>query len=564
MSEFENLLNKLLEKTRYHVFRFLQKPFDSKELLTAVKEYLGQNGSSLAQGVSSKLNESSANVLIQPRESKSKKNLPKYFPGILLYYHHEKTTGILKLKKNKLTKVIYLERGQPVGVETRVKKEHLGPFLVEKGVITEEDYLKAARMMVEEGIQLGEAMVRLGALEANLLEDLVGEHQTAKIANCFLWLDAEVQFEKQDVLPKIHNKKEIPIHEVYSQGLKQLKKISKLSQILKPLGQEYMGLNELFKHYKHFLQFSENDLQFVNQFNSGYQLEEILDEKSEPILVPLYLFGMLESSQPNVKILLNRLQELKNKNQQKNNPDWKEELEVAKEQVHSLLSEKKNLEEKYVSYQEKVQTLTKSQDQLSKIEKELKEAHTKLDEMKEKNLNLEEQRKREEEEKKKLQSEIENFKLKTNEVQNIESKLEPTQEELAKTPIDSAPNDTFDSTPMDFSVAQTPSQASKNPLSASEKSEVLSPENLFQDLETPGGPLPNPDMTQVFDPLPPPAKTPGMEEKIFELANEFEALANPPASNPDATLAMEHPEPMADPFAQAQIPPPKPLPNPLP
>ena len=517
---------------RYQVFRFLQKPFDPNDLIKIVKEYLNQNGNGAGKPRKSSPKKSTSFVTPPP----SPKNAPKYFPGVLLFYHESKATGLLHVRREKDSKTIYLEKGNPVGVESKVRKEHLGQVLVEKGVISEEDYLKAARQMVEEGCQLGEALVKMGTLDSSVLSGLVQEHQVTKIANSFHWMDAEMEIEFQDPLPRIKNKKKIPLEEIFEVGLRQLRKIPKIGHILKPLSQEYMSTNSLFEEYQSLLKISDQDLSLVKQIECGYQLEEILNSKTEPLLVTLYLCGMLERAQPNVDILLKRLEELKKKAEGKDG-DTLKKINAQQEKLREALSAKEDLESKAQLKAKEAEEKAKA---LNQTQKELDEAKKKLEEMEKKLKRLEQQK------------------------QSVETKPAPTEPSEPPPPADQssrggdlfgAPSEMLsDGAPDPFNFASLPSQPPQQTANESPEPAISSTSgdanDLFELAEEFEGlnnaPSPNNDSTMVMPalksaPTTPTTNEPAKNDDVFALADQMETDSSKPAPNPEATMFMAIP-----------------------
>lgn len=313
--------------SKYRVAHFLQKPLPAAELIRVIKNMVGGNGAGAAATVD-------AHTTAGTRRSP----LPKYFPGLLLYYSDRKATGILSLRKEAQEKTVYLERGTVVGIDSNLKGEQLGKVLVEKGVITEGDYLKAAQTMVEDGIQLGEALVKLDLISQPVLDELVSDHQIYKIAGCFLWFDAELKFQDIAALPAIKNKAAVPLERIFQMGMGALKKTPNLAKVLTPILNEYVTPNELYDRHRSFLGFTDAQLLGVDRLGKGYQLEEVLTPDNESVMVLLYLTGMLEVSQPKIDVLKERIHELKGQ-ALSGNQELAKQLLIDREEIAKLQHE---------------------------------------------------------------------------------------------------------------------------------------------------------------------------------------------------------------------------------
>ena len=116
------------------------------------------------------------------------------FPCVLQILHEKRTTGRLALNKGNLNKVLFLVEGDPVNVESTLRDETLGRYLLKKGKISEEDYEKSIQLMIEQGIQQGAALVRIGCLAPRDLYYEVKAQTREKLLTCFAWTKGSFAF----------------------------------------------------------------------------------------------------------------------------------------------------------------------------------------------------------------------------------------------------------------------------------------------------------------------------------------------------------------------------------
>ncbi len=122
-------------------------------------------------------------------------NLEDYpFPRVLQFLHERSVTGRLSLKRGALEKVVFMVEGSPVNVQSTLRNETLGRYLIKKGKISEEDYDESIKLMIDENIQQGAALVKLGRISARDLYHEVKAQTKEKLLSCFAWTSGEFEF----------------------------------------------------------------------------------------------------------------------------------------------------------------------------------------------------------------------------------------------------------------------------------------------------------------------------------------------------------------------------------
>ncbi len=116
------------------------------------------------------------------------------FPAVLQFIHERKATGRLVLRRDQVTKVVFMVEGAPQNVDSTVRDETLGRHLVKKGKISEQDFEKSIQLMVDKNIQQGAALVKLGCLSPRELFHEVKTQTREKLLTCFAWIRAEFSF----------------------------------------------------------------------------------------------------------------------------------------------------------------------------------------------------------------------------------------------------------------------------------------------------------------------------------------------------------------------------------
>lgn len=179
---------------RYGVKAYLSKPLALGELRTALSESVGALP---AQRAASSGKRPGRCVLMDGHLAPE---LP--LATVLFACLQESFYGRLLLEKDEISKTIDLLAGVPVSVESTQRKENLGNYLIDRGLISNAAYSDASLMMVQERCRFGEALVRIGALNAPQAARLIAEHARHKVVNAFLWDGARYRLERRDPAPE--------------------------------------------------------------------------------------------------------------------------------------------------------------------------------------------------------------------------------------------------------------------------------------------------------------------------------------------------------------------------
>src|SRR5215813_5248677 len=102
-------------------------------------------------------------------------------PAVLLDLHEDFATGKLSLRRGRVAKNIDLVNGNPVSAASTMRDETLGHFLVNSGVISEDQHRAAVARTAEVGGKLGEALVALRVLSVENLIDQLGRQARHKL-----------------------------------------------------------------------------------------------------------------------------------------------------------------------------------------------------------------------------------------------------------------------------------------------------------------------------------------------------------------------------------------------
>lgn len=127
-------------------------------------------------------------------------------PAVLLDLHEDFATGKLVLKRGRVTKTVDLVNGNPVSTASTPRDETLGFFLVNSGVITEEQHRLAVERAAQLGGKLGEALVAQQVLTFEQLIDQLGKQARHKLIQALRWPQGAWRFDDGAPLEGMHGR----------------------------------------------------------------------------------------------------------------------------------------------------------------------------------------------------------------------------------------------------------------------------------------------------------------------------------------------------------------------
>jgi tetratricopeptide (TPR) repeat protein len=117
-------------------------------------------------------------------------------PAVLLDLHDELATGKLSLRRGRVSKSVDLINGNPVSTASTPRDETLGHFLVNGGVISEDQHRFAVARAAEIGGKLGEALVALQILTIEQLIEQLGKQARHKLVQALRWPQGAWRFDE--------------------------------------------------------------------------------------------------------------------------------------------------------------------------------------------------------------------------------------------------------------------------------------------------------------------------------------------------------------------------------
>ena len=225
-------------------------------------------------------------------------------PVLLNYLYDQRETGRLVMVQEGVNKTIYIIEGKPVNVDSSLRDETLGRYLVKLGKISEEAYQKSLELMMNEGIQQGAALVKLGLLGPKELYRVVKDQSIQKLLTAFSFREGQYRFYQETAFVEKIYRFEFPFQLALKQGVYQYFPETCLEQELAKAGSEPIALLPGFQGRLAVFELDEQEKDFVPLID-GYKNREALAglESEYPFARRLlYLFLLCGIAGPGQKL----------------------------------------------------------------------------------------------------------------------------------------------------------------------------------------------------------------------------------------------------------------------
>jgi hypothetical protein len=118
-------------------------------------------------------------------------------PGILRTLFVGRKTGILSFELKGERRSVQFLGGNIVSANSSVRDDWMGEMLVRQGRLSREDLKRAVGFALRDKRRLGVVLQELGILDADGLEEAVGDHVKQVLGKVFSWSDGRYRFEEE-------------------------------------------------------------------------------------------------------------------------------------------------------------------------------------------------------------------------------------------------------------------------------------------------------------------------------------------------------------------------------
>ncbi len=166
------------------------------------------------------------------------------FASVFVQIHQQGRTGALYVTKGKVKKTIYFIDGAPVAVQSNLLSETLARILQSQGRFTQ-DQLEDTRLIAKQRNKLhGQALIDLGLLKPDELEQALDFQHHEKILNIFSWTSGGYEFDRGMKPPKATVLVKTDIPAVMLQGAVERMSFEIIKQQMGPAADNLVGWTE--------------------------------------------------------------------------------------------------------------------------------------------------------------------------------------------------------------------------------------------------------------------------------------------------------------------------------
>ncbi|MBI5495801.1 MAG: tetratricopeptide repeat protein [Deltaproteobacteria bacterium] len=225
---------------------------------------------------------------------------------ILVRALKDRFSGRLNLRSGTAKREVYFEDGAPVAYSSSEPGERLGRVLVTNGIITEDQYLAAARAMVERGAKLTEALLEMGALDSQRLQTEQRQLTRDQIVSGFALVQGAWSLEPGKGPADEVGKFEFRAGEIYLAGYRKYVPEGEIKTLFASIKDSYVRPRSEFTQFRPHLGLDQDDERILKLLGEAYTVDEAVErsgvaqERGARLLGALKMLGLITEWKPGV------------------------------------------------------------------------------------------------------------------------------------------------------------------------------------------------------------------------------------------------------------------------
>jgi hypothetical protein len=178
---------------------------------------------------------------LSPNEAMRIKGIAPTYSGIVsrvaipkIFYQvaSRQISGKLRFSSGSSQKEFYFSRGKPKHIASNLKQELLGPFLLHRGVVNNDQMSQALRKSGDFGGRVGDALVSLGFVRPHELYFLLDEQFKEKLIQVFEWQQGSYEFYDRAPCPVEMAPSDVNVYRYILEGVRRYLKLPELTPFL--------------------------------------------------------------------------------------------------------------------------------------------------------------------------------------------------------------------------------------------------------------------------------------------------------------------------------------------
>jgi hypothetical protein len=235
------------------------------------------------------------------------------YPALLARCRAEGFTGSIVMQTGGAQRTVFLKDGLPVAFSSSEPGQRIGKLLVAQGRITDEQYMKAATLMVERSIKLADALVELRLIDADSLA--VEQRNTTRdqIIQGFEFVQGRFQTVAGAAPDANTSTFDFGPGEIYVQGYRRYAPANEMLATYETLRDKYLIGNARLGGHRPKLGLTGDDERFVRLLGEAYTVEEACErcgattDAVARLLAALQALDLVEEWNPGVEQFRSRL-----------------------------------------------------------------------------------------------------------------------------------------------------------------------------------------------------------------------------------------------------------------
>lgn len=151
---------------------------------------------------------------------------------LLQFLGSGRKSGTLKFDRGKISKQVYFQNGLIVGSRSNDPREYLGQVLLHYGKVDEAQLQLAREAQRRSGVRLGEALIQLGILTEQDVQEVLRIRTLDAIFDLFVWNAGQFQFYDEEPLPPDLIKVQVQPTTVIMEGIYRIDELSRFKTLV--------------------------------------------------------------------------------------------------------------------------------------------------------------------------------------------------------------------------------------------------------------------------------------------------------------------------------------------
>ncbi|HLG21141.1 MAG TPA: DUF4388 domain-containing protein [Bdellovibrionota bacterium] len=225
---------------------------------------------------------------LQGEKAKRGKLGPVSIPLLLVQAARFRLDGAVVVERGEEKCIIYMEKGYVVFASSNRDENRFGEFLVQQGIISRDDFLRAAKLLQSSGKRLGRILVDEGILKPQVLQTLIQSQVKHIVYTVFDWKEGEFYILSDERSCQDEPVARFETARLILEGVRFKFSESRLNEEFRPFDQK-VSLAVSLDECQRRVHLGKNEIDFLSLIGTGRLIGELLNLNSYSRLESLKL-----------------------------------------------------------------------------------------------------------------------------------------------------------------------------------------------------------------------------------------------------------------------------------